>query len=177
MKRTIFMSLLLAATAIPVVAQDAGDLVGSRRQYIGSGNPNMNPLYLWAYWIQNQVLGGNQAGTGRTFYVDSGVTNEGDGTTWAKAKNTLDEAINLCEANRGDRILVAQGHAENLTAADAVDADIAGISIIGCGNGSLMPTFTATATGGEFVIGAAGVTISGLRFAAGISAVTMGISV
>lgn len=103
-------------------------------------------------------------GTGSIFYVDSGVTTAGGGTSWASAVATLDEAVNLCTANRGDIIYVAQGHNEALTGADGVDIDIAGVTVIGLGNGSDRPRFDYDAGAGEFVIGAAGVRIVNLTF-------------
>ena len=61
--------------------------------------------------------------------------------------------------------------------ADEIDVDVAGVYIIGLGSDADMPTFTYTDTDGEFVIGAANVTVHNLRFVAGISGVTMGISI
>lgn len=120
---------------------------------------------------------GNTLGTGNIFYVDSGVTNAGDGSNWANAVATLDEAINLCTANAGDVILVAQNHAETIAAADGFDADVAGITIIGCGRGTDTPEFTFSATASTAAVGAANVTIVNLRFIAGISEVVTGIVV
>jgi len=57
---------------------------------------------------------GSNIGTGTIFYVDSGVTNAGDGSNWNNAKATIEEAYDLCTANAGDVILVAQGHSETL---------------------------------------------------------------
>ena len=46
MKR--FILLLLLVTAVPVCGQSASDFIGPDRQFIGSDNANLNPLYLWA---------------------------------------------------------------------------------------------------------------------------------
>lgn len=116
-------------------------------------------------------------GTGNIFYVDSAVTGEYDGTTWAKAENTVDEAINDCTANNGDIIYVAQGHAESFSAADGFDADIAGITIIMLGTGTDSPEFTFADTDATIAIGAANVTIIGGRYIAGISDIVIGIAV
>ncbi|MHC4542481.1 MAG: hypothetical protein ACYS74_22295, partial [Planctomycetota bacterium] len=113
-----------------------------------------------------------QVGTGSFFYVDSGVANAGDGTSWNNAVATLDEAINLCTDNNGDVIYVAEGHAEaTITTANAWDADVPGVTIIGCGNGDMRPTFTFTGTDGNVAIGDSGVVIRNLRFVAGVSAI------
>jgi len=119
----------------------------------------------------------NLVGGGNVFYVDSGVSSSGNGTSWSTAKSTLDAAVVLCTANSGDVILVAPGHAENLSAANAVDLDVAGITVIGLSDGASAPTFTFTGTAGEFVLGAASVVVQGLRFKPGISDVVMGVSV
>ena len=127
--------------------------------------------------ITDFMMAENLVGGGNVFYVDSGVSTSGDGTSWSTAKSTLDAAVALCTANSGDVILVAPGHAENLAAANAVDIDVAGVTVIGLGDNATYPTFTYTATAGEFVIGADSVLIKNLRFKPGISDVVMGISV
>lgn len=90
---------------------------------------------------------------------------------------TVDEAIGSCTADRGDVIIVAPNHAENLAAADAIDADVAGISIIGLGNGGARPTFTYTNAAGEFVIGADNIRVSNMIFNAAVTTVLKGIDI
>jgi hypothetical protein len=104
-------------------------------------------------------------GTGTAYYVDSGVTSAGAGTSWTTAVQTLQEGIDLCSANAGDRVYVAQGHAEDITNASALDADCAGITIIGLGKGEDQPeiSFITDATA-ELTISAADVTIYNMRF-------------
>ena len=168
-KHLIFALLLIMATyAISATIHD------NPTAYWWTGNVDDTALN-WARNVDNMVMGGK--GTGKMFYVDSGVANEGNGTSWTSARDTLDEAVGLCTASRGDFIFVAQGHNEALTAADGVDCDIAGITIIGVGNGTLMPTFDYDLAAGEFVIGAANVTIQNLRFRAGTSTITKAIDV
>jgi hypothetical protein len=176
MLRKLTLFLVLAALTAPLFAQDAEDLL-TRRQYLTSSNRNINPLYQWAVWMQGQVAAGGDIGTGNIFYVDSNVTNEGDGTSWAKAKDTLNEAVDLCTANNGDVIMVAQGHNEALTAADGVDLDVAGITVIGCGEGSDRPRFDYDHADGEFVIGAPSVTIRNLTFLPSVNIVTHAIDI
>lgn len=113
------------------------------------------------------IAGIQNLGTGKVFYVDSnaGGSSTSVGTTPASAVPTLDAGINLCTAGRGDVIYVMQGHNEAIDAADDVDIDIAGVTVIGLGAGSLKPTFDYdAATADMFVIGADNVTISNLRF-------------
>jgi hypothetical protein len=106
------------------------------------------------------------AGTGKTFYVDSGATNAADtnnGRSWSAPCATVDGAINKCTANQGDVILVAEGHAETWTTTGAkLIADVVGITIIGLGTGSNRPTFTFGHTGTTWTISAANVTLCNL---------------
>lgn len=128
---------------------------------------------------------GVQFYSGKTYYVDD---NTGDaasnGETWGTAMATLDQAINRAAARVANGtdlgkpvIYVREGHEETLAGADAVDADIAGLTIIGLGNGSLKPTFTLTAAAAEFVIGADNVSISNLKFSITSSAVLAAIDI
>jgi hypothetical protein len=89
----------------------------------------------------------------------------------------LDYAFSACTANNNDVIIVLAGHAENLAAADAIDADVAGVTVIGMGTGSSRPTFTYTNAAGEFTIGANDVTIENMVFNASVTAVLKGINV
>jgi len=113
-------------------------------------------------------------GTGNIYYVDSGVgADTYTGLDWTHPKATLDAAVGLCTADRGDILLVAQGHSEALgAAADEVDIDVAGITIIGCGqvgNVDTMPYFDYTGdVTGAFAVGADGVTLFNLRFHANV---------
>lgn len=103
--------------------------------------------------------------TGRTIYVSSVTgTASSQGTQPRSPISTIDAAIGLCTANKGDRIIVLPGHAETLSAASAITCDVAGVSIIGLGEGSLKPTLTYSAAAATTVVSAANVTISGIKF-------------
>jgi hypothetical protein len=114
---------------------------------------------------------------GNVYWVDSGAGSNSYKGTFSQPWSTLDYAVGRTTASNGDIIMVKAGHAENLALADAVDVDVAGIKIIGTGEGANRPTFTYTAIAGEFVIGAANVTVENIRLVAGISNVAMAISV
>jgi hypothetical protein len=174
MKRLIIF-LTFALLVGNVYADFPSDIVTNRSQMFSLGV--YDPFLKWARLVDDQVAG--NTGTGEVFYVDSGVAAEGDGSSWTNAKNTLDEAINLCTANRGDVIYVAQGHSETMgAAADEVDVDISGITIIGIGNGDNRPLFNYTGTTtGVFAIGADDVTLYNLRFYATISDVNEAIEI
>jgi hypothetical protein len=56
--------------------------------------------------------------------------------------STIDAAINACVANRNDVIIVAPNHVETLTTAGAIALDVAGVKIIGLGEGNNRPVIT-----------------------------------
>jgi hypothetical protein len=82
---------------------------------------------------------------------------------------TIDYAIGLCTADRGDIIYVLPGHTETISAAAGIKMDIAGVSIIGIGRGTKRPIITlGTATTATFNVTAADCYIQGLRFVSAI---------
>jgi len=79
--------------------------------------------------------------------------------------STIDAAIGNCVANRGDVIIVLPGHTETITAAAGIDCDVAGITIVGIGEGTLRPTINfTTSTAADIDIDAANVTIANVIF-------------
>lgn len=78
---------------------------------------------------------------------------------------TIDAAIGLCTANAGDVIVVLPGHTETVANATTIVADVAGISIIGLGQGTNRPTITlATSTAASIPVTAENVRFSNLNF-------------
>lgn len=122
---------------------------------------------------------------GKVFWVNnSSVLAEGgiggsDGNpgTYQKPFSTLDYAIGKCTASRGDVIYIMPGYTQSMTAADAVDADVAGIRIVGLGRGVKRAKFTYDNAAGEFVIGANNVRIENLWFVPSVTGVTHAIDV
>ena len=115
---------------------------------------------------------------GNQFFVDSGVGSYlYDGATWDKPFATLDYAVGKCTANNGDIIWVAPGHNEGITAAAAIDIDIAGVSIIGLGNGSLKPTIDFDHGDATVAVGANDVYIENIRFRTSANAVGKGLDI
>ena len=102
---------------------------------------------------------------GTIYYVCStnGRDGAGAGLTTGLPFATIDFAIGRCEASKDDRIFVLPGHAENVATAGAITADVAGISIIGLGNGSNKPTLSFSGTAGTFAISANNVTVRNIR--------------
>lgn len=110
------------------------------------------------------ILPGLPPTTGSVFFVHSGTGSNGNnGTSADRPLATIDYAIGLCTANKGDVIVVMPGHAETISAAGGITADVAGISIIGLGNGTNRPTLSFSNTASTFAISAANVTVQNLR--------------
>jgi len=144
-----------------------------------SGSVTKDTAWHWMNAIDQLVELGINVGTGSVYYVDSGLSSAGDGSSWTNAVATLDDAVDLCTASAGDVILIAQGHTETMgAAANEVDIDVAGVTVIGLGNGGLQPKFDFTGTvTGAFAIGADNVTVVNLNFHANITDVNEAIDI
>lgn len=81
--------------------------------------------------------------------------------------STIDAAIGACTANAGDTILVLPGHTEAVTVS-SINADVAGVNIIGLGVGAAKPTLTFGATNSRINVSAANCKFQNLRLTAGI---------
>jgi hypothetical protein len=80
---------------------------------------------------------------GNMYFVHNGTGSAySAGTDIESPMATLDDAVNKCTANQGDIIILLPGHAETITAASAIDIDIAGIKIYGIGEGEDRPKIT-----------------------------------
>jgi hypothetical protein len=139
-----------------------------------------------------ELDGIRNVGTGHIFYVDSNVVNEGDGSSWDNALATIDEAIGKCVADRGDIIYVAQGHQETEAAAatSLFTLDVAGVSLIGVGNGANYsvvasgvattlnrPTLIIDKADATITISAANCRMSGFNIISDIDNVAVGVTV
>lgn len=116
-----------------------------------------------------------QAQPGEVFWVGNGTAiatghksgSDGNKGTYAQPFGTIDYAIGRCVAGRGDVILVKPGHAETISAAGGITADIAGVAIVGLGVGTSRPTITLdTATTTTITVSAANVTFKNIVFTA-----------
>lgn len=117
-----------------------------------------------------------KATTGKVFVVGDSATvdlsrlqeiykPDGDGAL--RIFSSLEACLNSGDvvADRGDVILLAPGHAETVSSAGAIDLDIAGVSIVGLGQGSLRPTFTFSGVvGADMDIDAANISIENCIF-------------
>lgn len=121
----------------------------------------------------------NVGGTaGKTFVVGKSAlayssmyrqmfVNDVDGTVRYTA--TIAAAVALCTASGNDMILVLPGHTETVTGAAGIAVNVAGVSIVGLGNGADRPTITfTTAVGASMDVTAASVLIKNIVFVNGI---------
>lgn len=132
----------------------------------------------------------NVAHPGKVFYVGDGTTagttvaypnrrtpSDGNNGSFLAPFATIDYAIGQCTADRGDTIFVLPGYSENISAADAIDIDVDGVTIIGLGSGDKQPKIQFDNAAATVAIDADNVTVMGLNFAASVTSVTKGIDV
>ena len=119
------------------------------------------------FWVNNSSV-----------LAEGGIAgSNGNKGTYQQPFATLDYAVGRCLAGRGDVIYIMPGYTQSMTAADAVDVDVAGVRVIGLGAGTTRPKFTYDNAAGEFVIGAPNVRIENLWFVPSVTAVTHAIDV
>jgi len=116
------------------------------------------------------------------WFVDSTNTASSDAAGYGQNPDspfaTLDYAVSACAAAAGDVIICLPGHAEVVSAAAGLDLDCQGITIIGVGENSLMPTVTFdTDVLADMDVDAADITVQHMHFVAGIADVTAAIDV
>lgn len=123
---------------------------------------------------------------GKVFYVCNSSTlaplgisgsNGNSGLTPEQPLSTVNKAISLCTASRGDKIIILPGHAETIADATTLVLDKAGLTIIGTGEGALKPLFSFSATSSNIPLSAANVTLKGIVILATIDSVVAGITV
>ena len=127
----------------------------------------------------------SQTHSGKVFYVNnSSVLAEGgaagsDGNpgTYQKPFSTIDYAIGRCTASRGDIIFVMPGHAETIANATSLAMDVAGVNIVGLGNGASKPTISFSDTSSNIPLSAANCSIQGIRLLATVDSVTAGLTI
>jgi hypothetical protein len=114
------------------------------------------------------VIPGVPLTTGTYFFVHSGTgADSASGRDKTHPLATVAAAIAKCTANKGDVILLMPGHAETILNATAFNLSIAGVSVIGLGQGLLRPTFTyTTATTATWTVSAANCSITNCHFIA-----------
>ncbi len=120
---------------------------------------------------------------GKVFWVNnSGVLPEGgigasDGNdgTYLRPFSTLDYAIGRCTASRGDIIMVMPGHVEAVTAT-SIAMDVAGVAVVGLGEGDARPKFNFGVTTSNIIVSAANCSMKNLVMVATVDSVVAGIT-
>lgn len=121
---------------------------------------------------------------GEVFYVGSTAVYQGvvgvDATGYGRSPTapfaTLDYAVGQCTANQGDVIYLLPGHNENIGNAQ-IDIDVAGVKVIGLGEGTLAPRFDFDHANASIDIGANNVTVENIRLLPSVTAVLIGIDI
>lgn len=119
--------------------------------------------------------------TGSVFYVSSTSGSDGNkGTDTGKPFATINKAVSACTANKGDVIYLMPGHVEDLadtSTTGAIDLDVAGISVIGLGNGSLRPRIDFNHADSDFIVGANNILVQNMDFEATVTGVKLGVAI
>lgn len=125
----------------------------------------------------SQMLG-ERTNTGKVFYVHSGTGSASSNGRQARNPiNSIDTAVGLCTAAKGDTICVMPGHVETVAAANGLDFDVAGIRVVFLGEGANRASVNLTATTSTIRVNANNVTIVGMLVTGGIDAVAKCIDV
>jgi hypothetical protein len=119
---------------------------------------------------------------GAIWFVDSGHAAASDAAGFGRTPDapfaTIDYAVGKCTASQGDVIYVMPGHAEVVSAAADIALDVAGISVIGLGSGSIQPTVTFdTANTADVDVDAANITVENIHFRANFADIAAAIDV
>jgi len=130
----------------------------------------INPYNLTPTTLKGQL----PEAVGDVVFVSSATGNvSGDGSS-LRPFSTIEAAFNKSGLSAGDVIVVLPGHTETISAAAGIVADVAGVTVIGMGNGSNRPTITLdTATTADIDIDAANITIKNLRFVSNIDSLAV----
>jgi len=120
------------------------------------------------FWVNNSTTASHLAPKG------VGGSNNNPGT-YQKPFQTIEYAIGKCSAGRGDVIYVMPNHSEAVSAANGIDFDVAGITVIGLGEGSTQAQVRFTAAAASITIDAADITWVNMRFTAAFADVAQAI--
>ena len=138
--------------------------------------------YGWKLMSYLSALGTERLAEAQILFVDSGHTDATDaddtehGHSFEKPLATLDYAVGLMVASEGGVILLAPGHAETLSTSQ-IDLDVAGVTVIGIGEGQLTPTITYSNAADSIDIGANGVSIFNVRLNPSVTDILIAVDV
>lgn len=132
--------------------------MGLTKSNFPNGGPNDRAILSKFYTIPDGVWGDIR------YVHHSGAGTSGPGWAPENAYTTIDSAISACTANNNDLVVVLPGHAETITAASGIDLDVAGVTVVGLGQGTNRPTVTfGTATTASIDFSAANCTLKNIR--------------
>ncbi|HYE77546.1 MAG TPA: hypothetical protein VEI97_06145 [bacterium] len=119
---------------------------------------------------------------GNIFFVCSATAGATDASGYGLTPElpfaTLDYAIGQCTASNSDFIYVLPGHAETHSASGtAIAFDVAGVTVIGVGEGADRPTFTFTHTAATWTVSAASVKLKNVLLYCDVDAVVSAITI
>jgi len=97
--------------------------------------------------------------------------------TYQEPVATIAQAFDLCKASRGDIIAVMPGYTEIVAVAGGLTFDVAGVAIVGLGQGGIKPVITSSATGSTITVTAADVSVTNIRFTSSVANMAVGLSV
>lgn len=133
------------------------------------------PLPFYQSQAGSQTERGIYAAPGsRVIYLCNAARTGDDQEITRRVVSTLATALSYCRANMNDTIVVLPGHSESVTTTPTF---VAGVRIIGVGNGANRPVFRWTATTSIWTVAAADVVFSNLRLRLEGAVVVRGINV
>ena len=119
--------------------------------------------------------------TGNIFFVHATTgSNSYAGTDPSEPLATINNAVARCTADKGDYIVCMPGHYEDLadtSTSGAIDLDVAGITLLGVGRGTLQPRIDFNHADSDFIVGASNVSIYNMNFEATVTGVKLGIAI
>lgn len=120
--------------------------------------------------------------TGHVWFVNSvtGTDASGRGTDPSRPFASIDFAVGQCTASAGDVIFAMPGHVETISAAGGLTMDVAGVSVVGLGNGTNRPYLNlGTVVGATVTVSAANITFENIvmDMATALDAIAVGFTV
>jgi len=112
---------------------------------------------------------------GSIWWVDSttGTDASGYGYNPDSPVATIDYAVALCTANKGDTIYVLPNHTETIATAGALTLDVQGIRVIGLGIGDDRPVLNWTAVDATVAVDDCDILIKNFMFTQGVDAIVV----
>lgn len=110
--------------------------------------------------------------TGKVVFVNSATGNSNGEGTSQRPFSTIEAAFNMSGLSAGDVIQVMEGHTETISGASGITADVAGVRVLGMGQGNKRPVLTFSATASTIAMSGAGVSFENIIVTPSIDNVT-----